>query len=297
MDDIDKVEKDAVITDPPSAQEEPEPQKPEPEEPEKELTDDELKEEIARLDEEIKKEEDAVEKRHKEQDKGWKMKIVKERDKAKALEEDNRKKEESIKSFEKTLIEEAYSKTIDENFWLPYFENLTRSNPDLANKIAKEKWGKKDAKHLILDTKRQLAASWDEELKKVVSEEDIRTAEREKVYHELALDQVKDTFDDLSDEEKTEADEYFQDIIEGKKLTPTTAKKYAEMAKLFVTKNRKADSPKIDKEKVLADKASISITPKSSTKQDNNIDVKAVRQQLLNAGVTEYQVNLMYPLK
>lgn len=87
-----------------------------PEAEEKELSDEELKEEIARLDEEIKLEEDAKEKRHKEQDKGWKQKIIKEREKAKSLAEENRKVQEARDSLEKALIEEAYAKTIDDNF-------------------------------------------------------------------------------------------------------------------------------------------------------------------------------------
>lgn len=127
-----------------------------PEAEDKELSDEELKEEIARLEEEIKLEEDAKEKRHKEQDKGWKQKIIKEREKAKSLAEENRKVQEARDSLEKALIEEAYAKTIDDNFGLPYFENLSKNNPELANKLAKEKWGK-TAKDLILDTKRELA--------------------------------------------------------------------------------------------------------------------------------------------
>lgn len=146
---------DAVVTDTPS-QEPQEAIKSETVVEEAELTDEQLKEEIARLDKEIKEEEDAKEKRHKEQDKGWKMKIVKEREKAKTLEEENRKISEVRNTLEKNLIEEAYQKTIDDNFGLPYLENLAKTNPDIANKLTKEKWGK-SAKELILQTKRERA--------------------------------------------------------------------------------------------------------------------------------------------
>lgn len=156
MDDLETGEMDTVVDDTLSPEENLDSTTPEVVEEEKDLSDEELKEEIARLEEEIKLEEDAKEKRHKEQDKGWKQKIIKEREKAKILEEGNRKTEEKLKSFETSLIEEAYSKTIDDNFGLPYFENLSKTNPDLANKLAKDKWGK-SAKELILDSKRTLA--------------------------------------------------------------------------------------------------------------------------------------------
>jgi hypothetical protein len=83
---------------------------------EKELSDDEIKEEIKKIEDEIKEETDPKEKRHKEQDKGWKMKILKERERAKTLEEENNRKADTLKNLENSLIEEAYSKVIDERF-------------------------------------------------------------------------------------------------------------------------------------------------------------------------------------
>ena len=298
MDDLETGWLDAAPIDAPPSLETLDSQTPVTEAPEKEPTDEELKEEIVKLQEEVKKEEDAKEKRHKEQDIGWKQKIIKEREKAKVLEAENRKVLESKDTLEKSLIEEAYSKTIDDNFGLPYFENLSKTNPELADKLAKEKWGKRDAKELILDTKRTLAGNWDEEAKKLVSEEDIRSAEREKVYHEIALEQAQTMFDDLEESEKVEAKEYFDDIAEGKKLTPSNVKKYAEMAKFYATRNRKVEEPKktIDKDQLLADKASTGIAPKSDSKSVEVWSTQAIRTQLLNAGVPAYQVNLMYPL-
>lgn len=265
---------------------------------EKELSDEELQAEIDRLKDEVSKEEDAKEKRYKEQDIGWKMKVVKEREKARKLEAQNTEKEEKLKTFENTLVIEAYEKIIDDNFWLAYLEKLAKINPELANKVTNEKWWK-SAAELILDTKRELADNWNEDYKKVVSEEDIRKTEREKIYHELAIEQTQSIFDDLQDSEKVEAKWYFDDIVWEKKLTPTTAKKYAEMAKLYAIRNRPIiEQPKkvIDKEQILAEKASMWISPKSWSVQIEAWDNQAIRQQLLNSWISMYQVNLMYPL-
>jgi hypothetical protein len=67
-------------------------------------------------------------------------------------------------------------------------------------------------------------------------------------------------FETLEGTEKDEAKEYFDDIVEGKKLTPAKAKKYAEMATFYATRNRKPD---IDKDRILAEQASTGISPKS----------------------------------
>lgn len=260
---------------------------------EEELTDEQLTEEITRLKEEVEKEDDPKEKRYKEQNIWWKMRVVKERDKAKTLAEKNNQTEEKLKTFESNLLEEAYTKTLDDNFGLSYFENLTKNNPDIAEKLAQEKWWT-SAKQLILDTRKELADWWDEELQKVVSEDEIRQTERANVYHELAIEQATETFKTLEGDEKTEAQEYFDDIVEGKKLTPTKAKKYAEMATFYATRNRKPD---IDKDRILAEQASTWIAPKSWSKQTEVWDTEAVRQQLLNSWVSIYQVDLMYPIK
>lgn len=48
-------------------------------------------------------------------------------------------------------------------------------------------------------------------------------------------------------------------------MNPTKAKKYAEMAITYATRNRKVEEPKkvVDKERVIAEKASTGISPKS----------------------------------
>lgn len=265
----------------------------------KELTDEELKSEIERLKGEVEKEQDPKEKRHKEQDIGWKMKLQKERDKAKALENANKQNEERAKKLENSLIEEAYNKAIDESYWLSYFENLTKTNPDFAEKVSQSKWGK-SAKTLIWESKRELAdKNNDEDLKKQISEEDIRQSEREKIYHEISIQQAEDLFSTLSQEEQIQAKEYFNDIVEGKKLTPEKAKKYAEMAKVYVAKDKKVEPTKVDKDKLMATQASTKIAQNSwgwSATQKDTIDIQAMRQSLLSAWIDEYQVNLMYPL-
>lgn len=158
-------------------------------EEERELSDEELKAEIERLDELAKKEEDPKEKRHLEQQKGWSQKIAKERDKARAISEENAKALESVTKYERSLVEEVYSKTCDDNFGLPYFEKIMQTNPEIAEKVAKEKWGT-SAKKLVLETKRGMADG-NEEIKKQVTEEDIRA----KVYHEIAVEQAQSEFD------------------------------------------------------------------------------------------------------
>lgn len=79
--------------------------------------------------------------------------------------------------------------------------------------IAKEKWGKKNAKELIFETKK-LHSSDDDEARKYVDEETIRQEEREKIRHEMALETVDTIFNDLSDKERLEAREYFDEIVE-----------------------------------------------------------------------------------
>lgn len=180
-----------------------------PEIEETELTDEELALEVERLKEEAKNQEDPKEKRHLEQQAGWSQKILKERDKAKALEQENNRTKETMSAYESSLLEEVYEKAIDEKFGLDYFENFYKTNPSLADKLATEKWGK-SAKNIILETKRDLAKDGNESAKEEVSKEDIRA----QVYHEVAIEQAQTIFDDLADSEKSKAIEYFNDMVE-----------------------------------------------------------------------------------
>lgn len=180
-----------------------------PEIEETELTDEELALEVERLKEEAKNQEDPKEKRHLEQQAGWSQKILKERDKAKALEQENNRTKETMSAYESSLLEEVYEKAIDEKFGLDYFENFYKTNPSLADKLATEKWGK-SAKKIILETKRDLAKDGNESAKEEVSKEDIRA----QVYHEVAIEQAQTIFDDLADSEKSKAIEYFNDMVE-----------------------------------------------------------------------------------
>lgn len=256
-----------------------------------ELTDEQLDEDIKRLKDEVDKEEDPKEKRHKQQDIGWKMKIQKERKEAKEW-------TEKSKQAKQSLIDEVYEKALDANYWLSYFEKLFNTDSKLADEVAKSKWNK-SAKQLILESKRELAEqNGDEELKKQITEEDIRQSEREKIYHELAIQQVEDIFWDLWEEEKVEAKEYFNDIVEWKKLTPETAKKYAKMAKVYVSSNKPQQPKNIDKEKIIIPQSATWIwwTKSKETIATNQWDLSWIRQQLLNAWISKSEVDRMFPL-
>jgi hypothetical protein len=78
---------------------------------EQELSDEELEAEISRLKEEAKSEENPKDKRHLEQEYGWKMKVLKERERAKTLEEKNNQTVERLNSYESNLLEELYERT------------------------------------------------------------------------------------------------------------------------------------------------------------------------------------------
>lgn len=300
MEDLETVETVAPEEGEPTIEEQ-DSQTPKTSEEEKELTDEELKEDISRLKLEISKEEDPKEKRHKEQEMWWKMKVEKERNRAKDLELKNRENEELSKTIENTLIEETYSKITSNEFWLPYFETLYKTNPKLADKVAKEKWDGKTAKQLILETKKQLADNWDDSAKQQVTEEEIRQEERDKIYEEIAIEEAQRIVDELDWQEHEDAVSYFEEIAEGKRLTPATAKKYAEMAIFYAIRNRKPEEKpalkSIEKEKILAGNANTGISPKSWTQETSKIDIESARQQLLNAWVTRYLVDQIYPLK
>lgn len=257
---------------------------------ETELSDEDLLAEIERLDELAKKEEDPKEKRHLEQQKGWSQKIAKEREKAKAIAEQNARALEAKEKYESSLVEEVYSKIIDDNFGLPYLEKLMVTHPDIAERVAKERWGT-SAKKLVLETKRSMAGE-NEDIRNQVTEEDIRA----KVLHEVAMEDARAEFEELDASEKAQAEEYFAEMSEGKTLTRQKAKQFAEMARIYATRNRKPEPKHIDKDRILAEKASTGISPKSGTVAAPATDNSAIRRQLLDAGLSIHQVNAMYPL-
>lgn len=293
MDDLDNVKQDAPDNGQPSIEETQEVNDTSKED--EELTDEQLEKEISRLKEEVNSEEDPKEKRHKEQNIGWKVKIQKERERAKDIAERNSVAEQRLIAIETKLVEEAYSKAVDDNFWLTYFEELSKSQPEIANKVA-EKFGVKTADELIFNTKKKLANDWDEDLKKQIFEQEIRLTEREKIYNEIAIEQAHSMFSELQDSEKEQAKSYFDEIVEWKKLDLSKAKKYAEMAILYATKDKKIEPVKIDKEKVIAQQASTNINQKSWANIWNEVNIEWIRQQLLNSWVPQYQVDAMYPL-
>lgn len=206
--------------------------------------------------------------------------------------------------MENVLVEDAFEKIQSDEYGLAYLEKLAQSNPKLAEKVTRKYWDK-GPKELILETKRKLAEEGDEGAKKLVTEEDIRASEREKVLHELSVQGVEAEFSGMDEAERKEAKEYFDEISEGKKLTPEKAKRFAEMAKTYALRNRKPEdkdpTPKKGKDEIMADKASTSVGKSaasgSETEDSEEKVTEANRQALLNAGIPLYKVNQIYPLK
>lgn len=265
----------------------------------KDLTDDELKSEIQKFQEEAKTEEDPKAKRHLQQLAGLRMKEEKDRERLRTLEENNRIAEERLQTYEKTLINEVHNKVQDENYWLTYFEDLYNSNPELADKYSKEYWNM-NAKNLIIETKRQFANEWNEDYKKVVDEVDLETQIEEKVTHRVALKQVEKMFGSLSWDEQQKAKEYFDDIVEWKKLTIEKAEKYAEMSIAYVTRNNpKQEEPtkQTNTEKQVWDFANTGISFGSNNKTEWNINPDSYAEYLINMWVDREKAYRMAKLQ
>ena len=246
------------------------------EEWEADLSNEQIQQDIDDIKERLKDETDAKEKRHKEQEIGWKMKIIKDREKANKLEEANNK-------LESRLVEEVYDKATTDWFGIWYFEKIYKDSPDLAEKVAKTKFGL-TAKQLI---KRETWGEW-------IDEEEAIEKAREKVYKEMAIEAVEDLLNKLNKGDREAVKNEFDDITEWKKLTPKNVKKYFDMSKNYVLGRPTISNA--DKDRVLAKNATTWIWWKTAGGIVKNIDdIKSMRQNLLNAGISEYQVKLMYP--
>lgn len=114
------------------------------------LTDAKLTEEIDKLKEEAQKVEDPKEKRHLQQQAGRLQQIEKAREKARELEEKNRSYEERL---EKSAIEEVYQKATSQEHGLSYFKEVYKTDPQLANKVAKEKWNMSAREAILASSK------------------------------------------------------------------------------------------------------------------------------------------------
>jgi hypothetical protein len=72
------------------------------------------------------------------------------------------------------------------------------------------------------------------------------------------------------------------------------------MSVFYATRNRTPETitskTPVDKDRVIASMSNTWISNKSWVEKQEQIDIKWIRQQLLNSWITEHQVNLMYPL-
>lgn len=116
--------------------------------------------------------------------------------------------------------------------------DIYEQDPDLANEVAKKfKYSSfEDAKKFInsgqkLETKDELE---DEETRF----EKRYTQKRLQEKHEEALEKADQLLSKLPDELQEDARNYFNEIAEGKTLTDTKAIEYAQMATLYVSKDR-----------------------------------------------------------
>lgn len=121
------------------------------------------------------------------------------------------------------------------------------------------------------------------ENKKVSKEKDFETyyeQRRKKEIHEESLIKAQKIIDKLSDDVKEEAQAYFDDITEWKLLNEEKALKYAEMASVYVSKDRTKKEKKEEAEKALS---SVSL-PKgnvSSSKHEPKLEIVNGRFQLI----------------
>ena len=253
----------------------------------KELSNEEMQAEIDSMKEEIKTVQDPKEKRHKEQDVGRKMEILKQTQKAKELREANI-------VAEKNLIDEVYEKATTDWFGLEYFEKIYKTKPELADKVAQEKWGKKNAKEIILKYKKEFAEDWDETAEQELNEYSIRENEREKIMQELATEKLEELLDEFDKEDRKLIKEEFDDIIEWKKLTPQNVKKYVDMAKSYVLWNKPISQK--EKDRIIAKQASTGIWWRTwEVESFNKAKALETVRELKNSWISESHIKRMYP--
>jgi len=116
-------------------------------------------------------------------------------------------------------------------------DDLHSKDPKLANRVAKEFWY--DDYNDLYKTMNK-----SEEQKSWLSEDDLEdwyTKRRAKEQHSEALLEAKNIISKLPEEVKEKAQEYFDDITEWKTLTIKKAKDFAEMATLYVNKDKIKD--------------------------------------------------------
>ena len=131
------------------------------------------------------------------------------------------------------LLVETYKNLASED--ASALDDLHDKDPKLADKVAKEFWYE-DYKDLNKSLK------WD--TFEWFSEDDLEywyQKRRAKDEHSEALKEVKSIISKLPEEVREKAQEYFDDISEGKTLTKDRANKFADMATLYVSRDRIKD--------------------------------------------------------
>jgi hypothetical protein len=142
-----------------------------------------------------------------------------------------------VERLKEIAIESAFEKAKDDASSLL---ELHRKDPNLASSVADKfdwsqtEWGDYSS-FLKQDSKISKQMSEDEIDARATKKAEEILSQRE---HEKALAKASKKIDKLDDDVKELAQEKFNKLIEGKKLTEDDALEYAEMATLFVQKSK-----------------------------------------------------------
>jgi len=253
---------------------------------EENLSDDQVISEVERLKEEAKTTEDPKEKRHLEQQAGRLQQLAKARERASNAEKTAKEKEDYLTNLETKQIDLIYEKAMDEKYWLPYFEEIVKTDPKLADKVAKEKWWM-TAKQVIKQSKQELAQNGDDTAKQDLTMEEMEA----KAEHKIAVREANKAFNDLESDEKEIAQKYFERISWKWFLTIDEAIEFADMAKHYATRWRKPTT--IEKEKVIAENATTSLGSKKTPEKSDTMNPEDYKKFLMNAGISAYQAWLI----
>lgn len=231
---------------------------------EEDLSPEQITQEAEKLKNEAKETKDQKEKRHLEQQ-AWRLQqLAKAKERASLAEQKATEREQRLERIE---IESVYEKAIQSKYGVDYFEEVYKTDPDLANKVAKEKWGK-SAKEMIREVKKQEAEKWNDSRKQELSNEDLEA----EIEHKYAIKYAYKVFDDLDDEEKKTAKKYFDKIAGTGKMDGDTALELADMAKHYAMRNRKSTIAPKEKEKILASASSTTIWSKGDSESTEDLE-------------------------
>lgn len=116
--------------------------------------------------------------------------------------------------------------------------DIYAEDPELANEVAKK------FKYSSFDEAKKFINSWEKlETKDELEDEEVRmdkryNQRRGKELHEDALKKASQLISKLPSELQEDATNYFNEIVEGKQLTDDKAIEFAQMATLYVSKDR-----------------------------------------------------------